>query len=66
MRRNEQLAALDGLIASKARKVERAAHELRALIRQRMELASEPTSQEDTDGTATEQEDTRHHAHASA
>jgi hypothetical protein len=47
----EQLAALDRLIASKARKVEREARELRALVRQREQLASETTrSTEDTDG----------------
>ncbi len=63
MRQSEQLAALDGLIASKARKVERAAHELRALVRQRQQLVSEPTPQtEDTDATEKASQDRSHAA----
>jgi hypothetical protein len=68
VRANEQLAALDGLIARKARKIEREVHELRALVRQRGELTTETTETEDTDGTdqAEEEEAAGHHAHAAA
>ena len=67
MRREEQLVALDGLIATKARKVEREVRELRALVRQRQQLVSETTSQEDTDGTDQGQEEAAgHRAHAAA
>lgn len=50
-----ELERLDNLIASKMRKLERAAHEIRSLLRQRRDLASAlrggapDTSEEDTE-----------------